>query len=529
MCHQVNKTELLSTYDMLNDSTASISYGQCEIAVSTNSSGLMTEAISIDCPDGHHFPHGQDMTMASEWDLVCEKVGVVESVQFFFQMGGAISGLIIPNVGDYFGRKLLLTSICIFCLVVQFSIAFAPNIQVVSALTFIQGIGMSSCISTSMVIGAELLVPRHRTTFGTFHCVMWGVALLVFTGISYLLRDAGWRSLQLAGAGAGIFSLALPFILYESPRWLASKGKWDEALKILKKACKMNGTDFEKVREKLEEYKACKESKDAMNNQRLQDETKCQLGISENDDKTIGMSNEYSPMAVEIKSQVSSRIKLGGTIRSKTSLLNMCVHLDTLLMLLCLWFINMTCYMVYNGLYLSATTMAGDRYVNFVLMSLTEIPSMFFAFYCMAKMGRLQVCRIFFTLSGIFLVASTLLAHFGGDSDVSRYSSVLFNVLGLFCQNCVFTTTLIVNPEVFPTVIRNAGMGSCASIPRIGAMLAPYSRPLYAIAPWAPGTIFASMSFLSVGATFALPETKGAILTTDLTGAGNKSRKKWKH
>ena len=48
----------------------------------------------------------------------------------------------------------------------------------------------------------------------------------------------------------------------------------------------------------------------------------------------------------------------------------------------------MTVTMVYYGLSLNATNLAGNPYANFILVSLVEIPGYSLSYYTMEKMGR---------------------------------------------------------------------------------------------------------------------------------------------
>ena len=71
---------------------------------------------------------------------------------------------------------------------------------------------------------------------------MFGLMILkikYYLGVlAYFIRD--WRSLQMVSFGPHFFLLLLWFILPESPRWLRSVGKEEQAREILKAAAKCN-------------------------------------------------------------------------------------------------------------------------------------------------------------------------------------------------------------------------------------------------------------------------------------------------
>lgn len=47
-------------------------------------------------------------------------------------------------------------------------------------------------------------------------------------------------------------------------------------------------------------------------------------------------------------------------------------------------------------------------------------------------------------------------------------------MIGKLCITGAFGVVYIHAAEIFPTVVRNAGMGTCSSFARVGSMLAPY-------------------------------------------------------
>lgn len=448
--------------------------------------------------------------------------GVVETVQLLHQLGSAIGGLFLPYLGDRFGRKYLFCFCCMTSILVEVVVAFTPYIYIVEVLFFIQGICVGTAISTCLIIGTELLIPSHRQVFGIMHFAGWALGNTAFHGCAYLLEDYGWRSLQLAGAAVGFAVLTFPFLLYESPRWLAANDKWDQALDILEKASKLNGTDVVEVQRTFEEYKVCEMLK---KEQRKRFETNSFKLKDRNDEN---LSERRSSLSFETNNEGLSQTHDTGTIVGKVSIFSMFFRRDILVLTLALWFIHMSGYLIYYGIYLSSSTLVGNRFLNATLMSLTELPSSLIVLYLMSKIGRILISRIFLVLAGTLLLVLTLLTQLGGDSPVNHNISIALSVVSLFTFLSAMMSVYIVSAEVYPTVIRNAGFGLCQSVPRIGGMLAPYSRPLHAILPWAPGTIFSIFSFLSALATFGLPETKDTILTTDITEIRSKNMKKWK-
>ena len=67
--------------------------------------------------------------------------------------------------------------------------------------------------------------------------------------------------------------------------------------------------------------------------------------------------------------------------------------------------------------------------------------------------------------------------------------------------------------EIFPTRVRNMGVGSCSFASRLGSVLAPFvGRELGAVSPAAPVVIFGVTSLVASGLTLLLPETRDMAL-----------------
>lgn len=66
--------------------------------------------------------------------------------------------------------------------------------------------------------------------------------------------------------------------------------------------------------------------------------------------------------------------------------------------------------------------------------------------------------------------------------------------------------------ELFPTVLRNAGVGLTVMFSRIGSMLAPLIIALHELAPYLPLMILCCAACLEAILVLPLPETKGKPL-----------------
>lgn len=172
------------------------------------------------------------------------------------------------------------------------------------------------------------------------------------------------------------------------------------------------------------------------------------------------------------------------------------------------WFVNA---LVYFGLSVNVKNLAGNMYVNFFTLIIIELPSALLAWFCLQRFGRRIPYCTFMLLGG---VAGLLVL---AVPDQPEYQPVVTTLamIGKFCILSTFLAIYIFTAELFPTVIRNIGVGVSSMMARVGAILAPYivlladlpslkkTLPLVAfgvlgvtagiIALWLPETLFSPM------------------------------------
>lgn len=55
-----------------------------------------------------------------------------------------------------------------------------------------------------------------------------------------------------------------------------------------------------------------------------------------------------------------------------------------------------------------------------------------------------------------------------------HYVLITLAMVGKLCITGAFDSLYVFSAEIFPTVVRNAGMGSSSAAARVGSMIAPY-------------------------------------------------------
>ncbi|WP_281166910.1 sugar porter family MFS transporter [Actinopolyspora halophila] len=148
---------------------------------------------------------------------------------------GAVLGVIIGGpVSDRVGRRNTLIAVTVLFALATLGCALTPN---VGALVLARGLlGVAIGVSSLVVPGyiAEMAPPHRRGTLVSLHQFMVTVGILVSYLVGYGLSSTGaWRWML----GVAVLPAAVMFLgllrLPESPRWLLTRGRQEEARRVL--------------------------------------------------------------------------------------------------------------------------------------------------------------------------------------------------------------------------------------------------------------------------------------------------------
>ncbi|WP_025733290.1 sugar porter family MFS transporter [Carnimonas nigrificans] len=164
--------------------------------------------------------------------------GMVTSSLLF---GAAIGALAAGKLADLFGRRYLILRLAILFFVGALGTVVAPNYEVMVLSRFVLGLAVGGASVTVPMFLAELSPTERRgvitgrnevmIVFGQFS------AFVINALIGNLLSDVHevWRLMLLVAVLPAIALFVGMLRVPESPRWLLSKGREEEALQVLKK------------------------------------------------------------------------------------------------------------------------------------------------------------------------------------------------------------------------------------------------------------------------------------------------------
>jgi putative MFS transporter len=187
------------------------------------------------------FLDGFDLTVIAvalpflikKWGITPGLAGVVASSAV---VGMLLGSLILGHLTDRIGRKAMYV-VDLTCFVVFAALtALSQNVWEFIAFRFLLGIGIGADYPISTTLLSEFVPTARRGAFVTAVGSCWFVGAVTAYLVGYFLLPVGpnaWRLMLLIGAAIALIVIFLRSRIPESPRWLASQGRDDEASRVL--------------------------------------------------------------------------------------------------------------------------------------------------------------------------------------------------------------------------------------------------------------------------------------------------------
>lgn len=162
---------------------------------------------------------------------------LISAANFGMMVGAPFGGLLAEKFGR---RPILILAIASFGLL-SIASAFAWDFNSLLIIRFVEGLALGAEIPIAAALFNEFVPGRRRARtflfgFGTLFAAGFLFAPLVGLGCVTLFGPAiGWRVLFACGGLAVFIAAGMFFVLPESPRWLASKGRTEKARAILER------------------------------------------------------------------------------------------------------------------------------------------------------------------------------------------------------------------------------------------------------------------------------------------------------
>ncbi|XP_012689682.1 solute carrier family 22 member 15 [Clupea harengus] len=401
-------------------------------------------------------------SIVTEWHLIQHQAYKVSLAGSLFFAGVLIGNVFFGPLSDRIGRKPVFLSALFFEVLFGYVSALAPSYEVFALSRLLVGLMNGGMALVCFVLTQEYVGKSYWAMTGTLTNMTFAVGIALFAVSGYYIRP--WRSLATAANSPGVLLFLLCVTLPESPRWLYSRGRTQQAEEVLQDLAQRNG------------------------NGRPILKLRRPPGLDRPNGSSTGLSHLITHPV----------------LRWRT------------LVLMYVWY---ACSLVYYGLTLNASEDSGNRYFNVAMYGLVELPAYPMCIYFINKQwaGRKKTMASFLACAGL----SCLLTMFIPAKSESWFNATTLALLGKLMVSAAFNIVYVYTSELYPTVIRNAGLGVCSMSCRVGGILAPFVPSLRVLHVSMPFMVFCLSGLSASCLCLLLPETLNKPMAETLEELSN--------
>lgn len=153
-------------------------------------------------------------------------------------VGQFVGAWLFGYLSEAYGRKPAFIAALLLFGLLSIATAFAWDFHSLLILRMVQGLGLGGEVPVAGALFNEYLRSSNRGRVGLLYqsLFIWGAALTPAIGVaifSIVGQDLGWRVLFFLGGLPALVAIYACYALPESARWLADRGRYDEADRII--------------------------------------------------------------------------------------------------------------------------------------------------------------------------------------------------------------------------------------------------------------------------------------------------------
>ncbi|VDK44997.1 unnamed protein product [Dibothriocephalus latus] len=459
---------------------------------------LLSENSSTEvCPHGHVFDpweHQYPGGIVADWDLVCEEAWKVPFTSSMYMVGMMIGFVLGGVCGDRLGRRKTIYMATFLECGFGLAVSFSPNYVAYVVLRTLLAMSCTIKVTSISVFLVEMTNARYRSIFGAPWSIYFNFLCRSVHALAAMYIH-NWRYLHLLVVAPPCFGVFALYFLPESPRWLVSKDRLDEAVSTLYKAYRIN-------------HLVCNKGRPIMTrnefNKELNYEPKPMQSKS-----TLQAISERCRLCIQtcdkrICSKVFKVIK--GPYQTgelaKRSIISTCIFAGQL----CCFF----------GLLFYTRIIRDSIYLISFINALSSLPATFLSsiiYSCVRS--RRRPLLVLYSVAGIILLIGGLYTVILQPS--SEMALIVCCNLALAVLGATFNMIFIYIPELFPATMRTETLGNASGLGRVGSIISSFINELdKKFRHGLPVVIYATVTLTVVLLLCCMPDTTGANIKDKL-------------
>ncbi|CAM1305530.1 Uncharacterised protein g4085 [Pycnogonum litorale] len=407
----------------------------------------------VQCTSWEYDPSFYADTLIEKWDLVCDSEVLISTANFLGLLGLLFGAFFTGQISDRYGRRPTVLGCLVVTIIAGYCTIICTYYVVFVILRFITLGTTIGSFTVCFVLFSECTDDRGRATWGIAKGMGFAVGFMILAALGYLIRS--WFYLQATIMTPFVIALfVMYFFLPESPRWLLVNGKVTECAEVIERIITVN-----KVNEPI--------------------------------------GKELTDLLNDAHSEI-----LHGTTLKKTNVLDLVKTPKLRWMSLNMFFVWFATAFVYYVESFNSGDLGGDKFVNFFVSGAVEVPAILIVALFVFKLGRRKPLIVFSLIAaaGCFLTMSA--------PDDMPGLRVGFAMVAKFAMSANFVLIYVYASEIFPTPVRNIGVGTSSTVARIGTALAPYANEIGLVTnKHVPQGICGAIALICCICAFFLPET----------------------
>lgn len=404
---------------------------------------------TVECLNGWIYDNRTfKSTIATEWDLVCSRKGMNKATASVFFIGVMFGAPLFGFLSDRFGRRRLLLVSYLCSLTFAILSAISTSYVMFSVMRFFTGMSLAGISIISIVLNVEWFSVEHRTFSGIIISLDWTLGNWLLALLAYFITE--WRMLILAVTSPLLLAVFAWRWLPESARWLMANGKADEAHHFIRKCAEMNNRA------------KCLST--------ITPKTLLEAAEDETRDKKYTIINLFKTPGIRKLATCSGILWFGVAF-------------------------------TYYGISLNITGFGLNPYLTQLIFASIEMPMKIGVYFFLEKIGRKPGEIATMLTTGFCLFINIFVSQ---DKWLTR---TIVAVLGKAMSEASFTIAFLYTTELYPTVVRQNGLGYTSFMARLGVSISPLIVLLDDVWHLLPSVIYCAVAVATGLVAFLLPET----------------------